>query len=882
MKKYLLLTLLFVLTFLISIANPDTKKREANLNDLSSCVQNTQVPFKAKGNFISVWDGRDYTQIFIKGINLGVSVPGTQPGELAATREQYRRWFKEIKDIGYNCIQLYTLHFPRFYEELFDYNIHHPESPLLVFQGIWLDELSPNFYNQTSAFEQEIEFVINCVHGNKTIPSRLGKAYGSYSTDISRWVIGYTIGRELYPSEISTTNSQNSGSTSYNGAFLSIASGTPSETWITARMDKVINYEHSIYETQRPVGFSSWATLDPLTHPTENNYTDSQEDSEEIDFTKIDGSNADAGFYISCHAYPYYPDFISDEPSYQTKQDIFGPNSYLGYLMDLKSYYSDIPLIIGEFGIPTSWGVAHYSHSKMNQGGITEEMHGVYSIRMLNNIQEAELAGGIQFSWLDEWFKNTWITRPLSNADSRPIWHNITTPEQNYGLVSFAQKLGKTTSVGKYNSSNVSEIKTSADPSFFNVVIRTKTEEHMDDDYWLAIDTHDKNTGESILPNGQSISVSGQILRSEFALKINLSDTIAKLYVTKAYDVFNVNTDVRHDTIVSTSTNGEPWELVRWRTNYSKNNIQYIGNLKVEHIEKPYSFLSGVNWNSDSICIRLPWTIINFRDPTQKEVMHYTSSRVGSTINVLTSDKVSDGVALTLILKNEKFQTSRYNWSTWNIADIRNNPPIERQKRSVLYIKEHITDFNSAPLSECDSYTVLPNGLLEVKASEGLLSNDLDYDGDELEVVQPFGYITFKGNLFLHPDGSFVYEPAANQTGDDEFMYYATDGDLYSKLVTVTINIKDNNVGTSNEDIAYKTELKIYPNPSSGLYQVKLSGSNFTLKNLMIYNSTGQLVKIIEQIEDGEQIDLSNQQSGIFYIKYIDNNEQSVKRIVKI
>ena len=44
---------------------------------------------------------------------MGNAVPGTQPGELAATREDYRRWFHLIKEAGYNTIRLYTLHYPK-------------------------------------------------------------------------------------------------------------------------------------------------------------------------------------------------------------------------------------------------------------------------------------------------------------------------------------------------------------------------------------------------------------------------------------------------------------------------------------------------------------------------------------------------------------------------------------------------------------------------------------------------------------------------------------------------------------------------------------------------------------------------------------------------
>ena len=45
------------------------------------------VPFAAQGNYFGIWNGNSYSPLFIKGVNLGVSVPGTHPGELAATRE---------------------------------------------------------------------------------------------------------------------------------------------------------------------------------------------------------------------------------------------------------------------------------------------------------------------------------------------------------------------------------------------------------------------------------------------------------------------------------------------------------------------------------------------------------------------------------------------------------------------------------------------------------------------------------------------------------------------------------------------------------------------------------------------------------------------------
>lgn len=40
----------------------------------------------------------------------------------------------------------------------------------------------------------------------------------------------------------------------------------------------------------------------------------------------------------------------------------------------------------------------------------------------------------MQFAWIDEWFKRTWITDPIDYlGERRPLWHNATAAEQNFG-----------------------------------------------------------------------------------------------------------------------------------------------------------------------------------------------------------------------------------------------------------------------------------------------------------------------------------------------------------------------------------------------------------------------------------------------------------------
>src|SRR5206468_3607091 len=94
--------------------------------------------------------------------------------------------------------------------------------------------------------------------------------------------------------------------------------------------DAMIGYEMNVYSEQRPLAYTNWPTLDPLTHPTES--TLAQEDSirrarHEIvpeapkeynnDAIGLDAALVrptaayPAGVFASFHAYPYYPDFLS-------------------------------------------------------------------------------------------------------------------------------------------------------------------------------------------------------------------------------------------------------------------------------------------------------------------------------------------------------------------------------------------------------------------------------------------------------------------------------------------------------------------------------------------------------------------------------------------
>ncbi len=93
---------------------------------------------------------------------------------------------------------------------------------------------------------------------------------------------------------------------------------------------------------------------------------------------------------------------------------------------------------------------------------------------------------------------------------------------------------------------------------------------------------------------------------------------------------------------------------------------------------------------------------------------------------------------------------------------------------------------NDAPVANPDTYNTEENQTLTIPAP-GVLGNDSDVEGPDITAV--LVNTTQHGTLSLKADGSFVYVPNPEFTGVDTFTYRAFDGQLYSPVTTVTINV---------------------------------------------------------------------------------------------
>ncbi len=420
------------------------------------------VAARLEKGYFHIPQGEGWKQIYIAGVNLSPAVPGHFPSDPPLELSVYLDWLRQIGAMGSNCVRAYTLLPPAFYRALATYNSQNARSPVYLFQQIWIkDPPDDNLFNAafTADYERDIRNAVDAIHGQANLPNLKGQTGGIYPVDVSPFVLGWLIGREIPPHVVMTTNLRNPNTRPFEGQYLKISDGNPTEVWLTQRSETVVDYEVKKYNWQRPVAFVNWPPLDPLTHPTETRMVEEfsirrasgeslaplglgvpdDNDAVSLDEEKVSTQPAfQAGYFAFYPIYPFWPDFISLDPLYRSAHDALGLNSYWGYLQDLKKHFQRTPLLVGEYGVSTSIGIAHFSPTGWNHGGLDEVQQGEALVRFTRNIRDAGYAGGIVFEWIDEWWKQSWITRDFEKPGSRKVlWHNDLDPNESFGLVQF-------------------------------------------------------------------------------------------------------------------------------------------------------------------------------------------------------------------------------------------------------------------------------------------------------------------------------------------------------------------------------------------------------------------------------------------------------------
>jgi hypothetical protein len=632
---------------------------------------------------------------FLPGVNIGPTVPGRLPGEHGVEGADYRRWLPQIASLGLRSVRVYTILPPEFYRELARYNRAHPNAPLYFVQGVWIPEAE--FYDSRdlfapevrAGFAAEIDDAVAAVHGDLVQPPRPGHASGTYTADVSPWLFAYSLGIEWDPQATHASDKANAGRLPYEGRyFSSVASATPSETWLAEMLDRCARAE-AARGISMPLTFTNWPTADPLEHP--------EEPREIEDIVGIDANNIVAdgswtgGFFASYHAYPYYPDFLRHEPgladfSYGGRSD-----PYAGYLDLLRRHYADLPLMITEFGVPSSLGTAHLGSLARDQGNHSEREQMEIDAELLGMIDQLDLAGAFVFEWADEWFKPTWNTVEYEIPGARrQLWRNPLTNEEHFGLV--ATEPGDAPAA--VIDGDVGEWETNQSQVIYegrrgvNVVRAVKDEAYLYLEIALErpedLRRYGMSLGIDVLPGGNGGLPGAEGLARDADYAFTFTADRARAFVRASNDPEAIVYGKKHGYLRIREGDLRPgsgvWNLQRLMLNRPFDIPSTGDHLAVEEFDvgnlvagtsDPSSpaFDSRTTWAATpaGIEVRIPYQMIGLADPSSRRALKVNPGGSLETVPV-------DRVGISVVLDGTEHRTNGYSWDIWNVVSWHERP----------------------------------------------------------------------------------------------------------------------------------------------------------------------------------------------------------------
>lgn len=603
----------------------------------------------------------------IRGVNLGVGIPGKWATDYAIDEETYLRWFDYIKELGANTIRVYTILQDDFYNAFYEYNKDN-DDPLYLIHGVWVNDYTQNSHYDAyddafmQTFIDDCRTVVDILHGNKKMSLGYGTGSGTYNHDISQWVIGYILGVEWEDVTVVYTDEKYPDRNSYEGEYMyTTDDATPFEAMLAEVGDNVIEYETTRYKQQRLIAFSNWPTTDPFEYPEdleEYFMKCAQVDVEHIKTT----DNFISGQFASYHVYPYYPDYleyvddwselgITDKSEYINEDGDL--NTYQAYLSILTEHHS-MPVVIAEYGVSTGRGMAQVDkNTGRNQGHMSEQEQGDALIECYEDIMSADCAGSIVFTWQDEWFKRTWNTMHAVDLENTAYWSDYQTNEQYFGLLSFDPgdeesvcyvdgDISEWTDSDKVVDTGDMSVSMKYDEKFIYFMVYKENFNSVNDVLYIPIDTTQK-TGSTYCSNYDIkferecdfvISIDGKknsrvqvqerynVLRAMYSHETEDTDAYVN-EVDKDTSLFsNINLILQTSRTLELGLQklygdnvDNPISGVTDLAETYETGILEYGNANPE--SEDYNSLADFIFNGDYIEIKLPWQLLNFSNPSE-------------------------------------------------------------------------------------------------------------------------------------------------------------------------------------------------------------------------------------------------------------------------
>lgn len=686
------------------------QKKAAHQPDLFEKDGLTYVS-KVEGKDFLVYSEGAWQKKFLTGVNIGAGKPGSFPGELAITKNEYLRWFRYIKDMNADVVRVYTTLRPEFYEALYEFNAR-SGSPVYLLQGVWVSEEDIAVIGDAYAengkirndFIRDATDLVDVIHGKANLPERPGFASGRYTKDVSPYVIGWILGIEWDPNFVENTNTKNPASGNYSGRYLYTDNASPFEAFLCGVGDEVLQYEVDKYHMTRALSYANWPTTDMLNHPNEP-YP--EEDMAVVNMEHIrPGDSFPSGLFASYHVYPYYPDFLNYQKDLANFKDETGmTNTYQAYLRALMKEHT-MPVLVAEFGVPASRGKAHENiHSGFNQGNIDETQQGLIAASLLQDIHDEGYCGALVFAWQDEWFKRSWNTMDFDLPDRRPYWSNPQTNEQEFGLLAFDPGANKSVAyvdgdISDWNrvtplvASEDSVLHVKSDEKYVYFMVKTSDFDFVEDVLYIPVDTI----------QGQGNTADGSTglefeRPADFLIRINGTEN-SKILVDSYYDSFyfmyaeqsglieknpgyRVNGSGLFNSMYLCLSRGFVLPEDKRTVPFTKFETGRLvsGDANPEH--QSFNSLTDFSYKDGNIEIRIPWQLLNVMDPSSNSIMGDLYANNSINAEVTKGFNIGSAIVRKGEVATDVIKMGFYAWNGWDSPTYH-----ERLKPSYYILKD--------------------------------------------------------------------------------------------------------------------------------------------------------------------------------------------------
>ena len=658
--------------------------------------QNNTYFVKTDKESIYISKDNKWQKFNIVGVNLNSIKPGNFSNDKVITEEEYLNWITIIDNMGANCIKVPDIMDNNFYNALYKFN-EDKKDPIYVIQGIYFDEVDLKNGKDIQSeeieekFKKHIKLIIDSIHGNSfDLNEDIKNEY--YNTDISDYLIGYTLGIEFARNDLIHTELINNKD-SYNGKYFYTNNDASSfESYIAKMADYLVEYEYKQYKEQKLVGF-----IGSSNNYKELNSSNQNEDNSIKDYINPNNINSKGklktGIFASYNLYPSYTNMNENQDNIEE------------YVNELKNTHK-IPIIIGEYGVPSSRNSADFN-TDTNKGYINEQEQGEILVDTYRTINDANIAGSFIFELQDSWQRTSWNTKELKILDRAPYWSDAQDYSQNFGLIAFDpsqadSKLYPDEKIDEWKNKNIinknEDISLSmrSDEKYLYFMLKSENTINLDkQDIYVYLD---------ITPNSGSTKSSQLNLNFDkpvdFIIEIKDREN-AKVLVHEYYNYFSLNQNKKEyqkrPDLISVQSDMDEFSPIYIETSprmYVEDLKKIVESKKFETgklvhgnsnpLNENYNSASDFYVGNDYIEIRVPWSLLNFMDPSTKQIMDdiykYFSAKpmIINEINVGVTIKENEEI-------KEKLDSTKFKLNSWIKPNYH-----QRLKKSYYIIKDEL------------------------------------------------------------------------------------------------------------------------------------------------------------------------------------------------